>query len=120
MTVPQYHLDRVIDNFFSAGMNTTVQKTQYTQSSNEAAYTISAPMIGVSKTDLTVNVVDNSLVVNATPSVKSRWSTEFKQTWILNEDADVANINAKLENGLLTLTIPRIKPATRTVNVTIQ
>jgi HSP20 family molecular chaperone IbpA len=120
MTVTPYHLDRVIDNFFSAGMNTTIQKTQYTQTSNETAYTISAPMIGVSKADLTVNVVGSNLVVNAIPSVKSRWSTEFKQTWILNEDADVNNINAKLDNGLLTLTIPRIKPATRTVNINVQ
>jgi len=115
-----HNLDRVIDSlFFPYGASTTA-KTRYTQTVNENAYVIEAPMVGVAKNDLVVNVVDNNLIVSATPSSKNRWSTDFKQTWILNEDADVNAINARLENGLLTLTIPRVRPATRTVNVTIQ
>jgi HSP20 family molecular chaperone IbpA len=105
--------------FFPYGVSTTA-KTRYTQTVNENAYVIEAPMVGVVKNDLVVNVVDNNLIVSATPSNKNRWSADFKQTWILNEDADVNAINARLENGLLTLTIPRVRPVTRTVNVTIQ
>ena len=77
-------------------------------------------MVGISKSDLKVSIVDNSLVIEGTPSVKSRFATAFKRSWTLAKDADVSNIDARLENGLLTLTIPRVKPATRTVNVTIQ
>lgn len=123
MTVTPYHLDRVLDKFFDLPSNSWAANhsmTRYVQTSTDISYTIVAPLVGVAKNDLTVNVVNNNLVVSAVPSVQSRWSAEFKQTWVLNEDADVANINAKLENGLLTLTIPKVKPATRTVNVTVQ
>lgn len=120
MAVHPYQLDRALDSFIGTALTPPMQRAQYVQVSNEAAYVISAPMIGVTKADLTVNVVDNNLVVSAVPSVKSRWSAEFKQTWILNDDADTTNISAKLENGLLTLTVPRAKPSTRTVNVTVQ
>jgi len=115
-----YHLDRVIDSLFFPYTTISTAKTRYTQTVTDTAYIVEAPMIGVTKNDLVVNVVDNNLVVTATPSSKSRWSSEFKQTWILNDDADVNAINARLENGLLTLTIPRVKPSKRTVNVTIQ
>lgn len=125
MTVAPYNLDRYLDSFF--GTNTNVigvrgyrTESRYVQTSNDTAYIIEAPMVGVTKNDLKVNIVDNNLIVTASPTVKSRFSTSFSQSWILNDDADVNNINARLENGLLTLTIPRVKVATRTVNVTIQ
>lgn len=119
-----YHFDRYLDSFFGTTTSTNGtgyrSESRYLQTSTEANYTIEAPMVGVSKENLKVSVVDNNLVVSATPSVKSRFSTSFNQTWVLNDDADINNINARLENGLLTLTIPRVKPATRTVNINIQ
>ncbi len=120
-----YHLDRALDSFFGTTTSTTGASTyrtrhNYAQYSNEKSYTIEAPMIGVTKEDLKVNIIDNTLVVSAAPSAKSHFSTGFNQSWSLNEDADINNINARLENGLLTLTIPRFKPSTRTVNVTVQ
>lgn len=121
MTVPSYHLERYLDNFFNtAGVTGMHSRAEYHQEANETSYTITAPMIGISKADLSVNVENNNLIVYGKPSVKSRWAIPFKQVWALNEDVDVNNINAKLENGLLTLTVPRVKPATRTVNVTVQ
>ena len=121
MITTPYHLDRYLDNFFGTTSTTaTHNRTEYHQEATENAYVITAPMVGVCKQDLSVNVENNNLIVHATPSVKSRWSLPFKQVWTLNEDADVNGINAKLENGLLTLTVPRVKPAKRTVNVTIQ
>lgn len=119
-----YHLDRVLDNLFDAyGFPVTKQTTHanswYT-SSNADNYVLEATMVGIGKSDLKISVVDNTLVVEGNPSTKSRFATAFKRSWALAEDADAANVNARLENGLLTLTIPRLKPATRTVNVTIQ
>ena len=121
-TVTPYHLDRVLDNFFTTGVisGRPTDSSRYFQMSNENAYTIEAPMIGVAKQDLSVNVEGNRLIVSANASLKSRFSNNFHQEWILNEDADVSAINAHLTNGLLTLTIPRIKPAVRSVSVTIQ
>ena len=122
MSVSTNNLDRMLDLFDLPTHSWVVgpKVSRYSQTSDDNAYTIMAPMIGVTKTDLSVNITNNTLIVSATPSNKSRWSNGFKQSWILSEDADVNNINAKLENGLLTLTIPRVKPASRIVNVTIQ
>lgn len=124
MTVTPYHLDKAIQQLFDLPPYKFVMNPgavdRYIQTSSDTAYTIVAPLMGVPKDNLKVSVVDNNLVVSAIPNVDNRWTKEFKQTWILNEDTDVNNINAKLENGLLTLTIPRIKPAKRSVNVTVQ
>jgi len=122
MTITPYNFDLALDDFlnkgFAGGRQTTNSK--YVQASNENAYTIEAPMVGVTKQDLMVNVEGNRLIVKANASVKSRFSNNFHQEWILNEDADISAINAHLSNGLLTLTIPRVKPTVRSVNVTIQ
>ncbi len=122
MTITPYNFDLALDDFFSRGITSGRQSTnsKYVQTSNENAYTIEAPMVGVTKQDLTVNVEGNRLIVRANASVKSRFSNNFHQEWILNEDADVSAINAHLSNGILLLTIPRVKPAVRSVNVTIQ
>lgn len=119
-----YHLDRVIDNLFDAYGFPVTKLTNHTNSwytsSNADNYTLEATMVGIGKSDLKISVVDNTLVVEGNPATKSRFAKAFKHSWALAEDADTGNVNARLENGLLTLTIPRLKPATRTVNVTIQ
>lgn len=120
-----YHLDRVLDNIFNVrvgnGWHTNVtEKADYAQTATEHAYFIKIPAVGVLKEDVNVNVVNKGLVVTVKPSITTRWSADFKQAWTLSEDADSDRVEAKLENGLLTIVVPRVKPATRTVNVTVQ
>lgn len=119
-TVTPYHLDRILDNVF--GVNGTVEdgRSRYLQTADQNAYVIQAPMVGVTKEDLTVNVVGNRLLVKADPSIKSRFSNSFTQEWSLSSDVDITAINVTLANGLMTLTIPRVKPAIQKINVTIQ
>jgi HSP20 family molecular chaperone IbpA len=116
-TVTPYHLDRVIDNFLAVS---THRHDTYAQYSDANSYTIEAPMIGVVKEDLSISVESNRLIVRVKGSVKSRFTTNFARDWVLNDDADVSAINANLANGLLTLTVPRVKPVQRTVNITVQ
>lgn len=120
-----YHLDRVLDSFY--GLTTSTAGTSgyrmmhnYAQYSNENAYTIEAPLVGVTKEELSIKVEGNRLVVKAVPTVKSRFATAFNQEWYLNDDADVSAISANLANGLLTLTVPKVKPVSRSVNITVQ
>lgn len=91
----------------------------YDQSVTADAYTIQIPMVGITKNDLKVNIDDNKLIVSANPPNKSKFITEHKYSWFLNEDSDISNINAKLDNGLLTLIVPKIKPTKRAVNIQI-
>ena len=115
-----YQLDRILDNVF--GVNGSIEdgRSRYSQTVDQNAYVIQAPMIGVTKEDLTVNVVGNKLVVRADASVKSRFSNSFHQEWTLSSDVDINGINVTLVNGLMTLTIPRARPSIQKINVTVQ
>jgi HSP20 family molecular chaperone IbpA len=124
-TVTPYNLDRYIDNIFSAysstaGANHLHYGNSWHTTSTADNYLLEATMVGISKNDLKVTVVDNNLVIEATPSVKSRYATSFKRSWALAEDADVSRVDARLENGLLTLTIPKVKPTVRNINIAVQ
>lgn len=122
--VSTYHLDRLLDNVFNSYANSTTAYANHTNTwyawSTDLNYLLEATMVGISKSDLKVSVVDNSLVIEGTPSVKSRFATAFKRSWTLAKDADVTRIDARLENGLLTVTIPKVKPAVRNIDVTVQ
>lgn len=83
-------------------------------------YVLEAVVVGLNKENLKVTVVDSSLVVEGTPSVKSRYAKAFKHSWGLVDDADINRIDARLENGLLTVTIPKVKPVVRNIDVTVQ
>jgi HSP20 family molecular chaperone IbpA len=90
----------------------------FTYSSKEA-YVIETPLIGVTKEELEVKVEDNTLLINAKPAKTSKFVKNTGLGFVLQEDADKANVSAKLENGLLTVTVPKIKPEKKTVNLKI-
>jgi HSP20 family molecular chaperone IbpA len=133
--IAPYELSRVLNNMLKVSTSTHTAEEllkqyanesrpvyiseRYTQTANETAYTIEVPMVGVTKEDLSISVEGNRLLIKAKGSVKSRFTTNFAQDWVLNDDADVSAINANLANGLLTLTVPRVKPVQRTVNITV-
>jgi HSP20 family protein len=91
----------------------------YHQHSNENEIVIEVPLVGMSRENVTVEVVDNNLNVSAKTDNASRYTRNFSQSWILTKDSDTENITAKLENGLLKVHIPRVKPAKKVVNVSV-
>lgn len=118
-------IDTVLNSFFSnpAWSATTnasyVYTNDYYQTSTPDAYLIEMPMVGISKDQLSVTIEENRLTVSANPVSKTKFVKSYKQSWILNTDVDVVAISAKLENGLLLLTIPRARPAKKSINVTV-
>lgn len=108
------YFDRLLDFDYSNYTN-----TQYYQSNNDTEVVIEMSVPGVSKEDLTVDVSNDILTVAAKPSVKSKFAKELKQSWTLSKDIDVDNISAELKNGLLFLTLPKLKPLKKTVNISI-
>ena len=115
-----YNLDRYFDRLFDFDYSNYYSNIQqYSHSSTEEEVTIEMAVPGISKEDLTVDIIDDTLTVKASPKTKSRLTKELKQSWYLSKDIDVDNINAELKNGLLTLTLPKVKPAKKTVNVVV-
>lgn len=102
------------------GVTTTVDQTpRYHVSSTEVEHVIEVPLVGMTRDNLTVDVQDGVLSISANTEVKSRFVQNFKQTWSLSKDADADNVSATLENGLLTVRVPRVKPARKVVNVNV-
>lgn len=92
--------------------------TYFTYSTKES-YTIEMPLVGVTKEELNIKVEGDFLKVEAKPAKTSKFVKNTDVHFSLREDADTAKISAKLENGLLTLTIPKTTPEKKSVNIKV-
>jgi len=65
------------------------------------------------KDELTISVEGNTLTINGKFSKESKnraFSKEFTRSWALSENQDASKITSKLENGVLTVTVPYKTP----------
>ena len=108
--VPAVQNDKGI-NAFTPSVNTR---------EDEKAYYIEVDLPGVKKEDIKVDIKDNTLTVSGERKFKEEVKEEdyykietsigkFSRTFTLPEDADVENIDAKSENGVLDIVIPKVK-----------
>lgn len=114
-----YLVDKYFDRLLESDYSPSYTANQYMQTSDENQVVIEMTVPGIDKEDLKVDVVEDVLTVEAKPKIKSRFAKELKQSWNLSKDIDVDNIAAELKNGLLVLTLPKLKPAKKTVNINI-
>lgn len=118
-------LDRFLNNVFDAyampnfSSDFTYTKDEYYVTSDEKQWTIEMPMPGISKDNLKIDIEDNMLTVKANPSTKSKAVKGVSKSWYLDETIDASSITAKLENGLLIVSLPKLKPQKKSVAVTI-
>lgn len=118
-------LDKFLNNVFDVyGSNAfssdfTYTKDEYYVTSDDKQWTIEMPLPGISKDNLKIDIEDNMLTVQAIPTVKSKASRAVKKSWYIDESIDVSSIIAKLENGLLIVSLPKVKPTKKSIAVTI-
>ena len=84
---------------------------------DESGFTVIADMPGVSKEQLNVRVTGDSLLIEGTASVPDIGSMElvygevhtpqYRRSFTLSRELDPGKIEAKLENGVLRLRIPK-------------
>lgn len=91
---------------------------------NEEEYKLELSVPGLTKEDLTLNIDDNKdLVVEMVKKTNQEekdknqhylrrefTSTQFKEVLALPENVHIDHINAKIENGILEVLLPKIKP----------
>ena len=108
--VPAVQNDKGI-NAFTPSVNTR---------EDEKAYYIEVDLPGVKKEDIKVDIKDNTLTISGERKFKEEVKEEdyykietsigkFSRTFTLPEDADIENIDAKNENGVLDIVIPKVK-----------
>jgi HSP20 family protein len=87
---------------------------------NAAGYVLEAELPGVSKSGLTLTVEDNELTIIGKRNVEApagKWlhresrEADFRRKFKLDPEVDAAKISAKLDQGVLTLTLPKAAKA---------
>ena len=118
-------LDKFLNNVFDVYAMPTFaddfkySKDEYYVSSDDKQYTLERPMPGISKEDLKVDFEEGMLVIQAIAKIKSKAVKSLKKSWYIDEGIDTGNISAKLENGLLIVTLPKAKPNKKSIAVTV-
>lgn len=93
---------------------------------SEAGYQIQLAIPGVPKENVKVEINDDQLIISATNSnqdsnnqfVRNEFDySSFKRSFRLPKNADSANLNAKFENGILTIDIPFKHPETIKIDI---
>ena len=86
----------------------------------ENKYLLSIALPGVNKKDVAISIVKNKLTLKSdiedvNTDIKYRLRefnyAKFERSFTLSDDADIDNISAKFEKGILTISIPTLKEA---------
>jgi len=112
---------RFVDEFFES-------KTQPTQSGfvnvhkseNEVGYSLDFVVPGLTKDDFTIVVEEDLLKISyEKPEESDGFVGSFERTYTLPEDINDKKIEAKVENGILNVKIPKLKKKNtqRTISV---
>lgn len=92
----------------------------------ENGFRIQLAVPGVPKHQIQIQVVENQLIISATNDnqetiekfVRQEFDySRFKKTFTLHKNADVENMKASFDQGVLTITIMHMTPETRKIEI---
>ena len=118
-----FAIDRFFDDPFFRFIDETPKEwspaVEIVESDEEISLTAELP--GLEEKDVKINVEDNLLSLSGERTIEKneddryvrseRWYGKFSRSFRLPETADLENINAKLANGVLTVTVPKKEEA---------
>ena len=114
-------MEEMFNNFFNrVPMASSVSPIKVDIKDTEQAYIVEAEIVGVSKEDIEVNLEDNVLSINVKKEdkkeeekvnylLKERRSSSISRQFYI-EDVDVSKVTAIYDNGILTITLPKLNP----------
>jgi HSP20 family protein len=74
---------------------------------SDTAWILRLDLPGFSKPDVKLTVTDRVLQVVAETPAEHPFARKHERKWTLGEDVDTTGISARLENGVLELTLPK-------------
>ena len=117
-------MDRMIDTFFAGNSSrSTGRYPAVDVVDKEEAYSLSVELPGYGKDDVEIKIDNNLLSISAVEEekqvdqeqpryvIRERSSKSFTRTFVLPREVDKDNIEASFENGLLSLSIPKVPKA---------
>jgi HSP20 family protein len=116
------YLDKFIDNAFRTAMygdvftTSTGYKDLIRNEKEKSVISLAVP--GISKDDIHLEVKEDGLLTLSFDKQTDFFRSGHK-TWTLPEDIDVENVTAECKDGLLTVTLPKLKrlPSSRKVEI---
>lgn len=117
-----------IDEIFSRSLFVhPVMQYQSSMSFKETAksYIVNVELLGIEKKDISINIINNVLVIAAKRTVTEKTKEKTQQTYssynqsiVLPENADINKIDSIFRKGSLTITIPKTgKKTAKKINI---
>lgn len=110
-------LDKIFDSFFNNyvdyGTLTTTKSVKL--KSDDENYKVIIAIPGLTKEDIKISIKDGILSVSFDGLEKNSdllFVEKFKKTYTIPEDVDEKTINAKVDNGVLSIMLPKGKKKT--------
>ena len=115
---PASNLLDIFDDFFTINPfeDTLIKCPIHDVIENEKEYIVEAMLAGVKKEDVVVDVNERRLSIEAVRNEvkdlkynrKESFTGTYKRSFILPDNADADNITANMEDGVLTVNIPKL------------
>lgn len=107
-------LDKIFDSFFNNYVDYGTLNTSKSVKlkSDDESYKVAVAVPGLSKEDIKISTKDGLLNVSFDGFEKTDnlvFVEKFKKTYTIPEDVDEKTITAKVENGVLTILLPKGK-----------
>ena len=112
-----------IDRFLNRSVLNPTVPAGPRESFHEAdhAWTLRLDLPGFSKQDITLTVTDRTLQLTAATPPERPFGGKLEHQWKLGDDVDATAISARLENGVLELTLAKRPPViAQTTTIEIQ
>lgn len=116
------YFDKLIDNAFRASVygdygNSYTTHTGYVRNENGVS-TISLAVPGLSKEDIDLEVKEDG-VLCVTFLKQTHFFSHKSRSWTLSKEIDIENVTAECKDGMLTVTLPKLKKfsSARKVNI---
>lgn len=98
---------------------------------DENNFTLHVQLPGVKKENVNVEIVKNNLIVSGEKNLRTENDTrkfhtiesfegKFKRTFLLNETIDKSKIDAKMEDGILSIELKKLEQKTEKTAITIK
>ncbi|QXZ08489.1 Hsp20/alpha crystallin family protein [Comamonas sp. Y33R10-2] len=94
--------------------NSSQQQVQVSRDEKFTTLTLDVP--GLSREQLTLSIEGAVIKLESVEGA----SRQVKRGWELDHEIDAANSKAKLEHGVLTLTLAKLVPQSKAVNLSIE
>jgi HSP20 family protein len=109
--------NNLFDDFFDFSIPKTEKHSNVEKTENEFILTTTLP--GFKKEEIQISTENNILKISAKCNKKLNWlKEEYNQSYSLEDNIDTEKISAKLEDGILIITLPikeKVKP--KTINI---